>query len=187
MARLGLSHTLATLFVAAALATVACSKEEPAKPAVQAAPKVEETIKEAPPENDIPLPPPEPIDAGAPVVAPGTPAPKVPVVNEACAPKACTGQLTEDLANTLGGKCRVARRCYEAELANNPDLKGRISVKVRVGHDGSLCSAKVDTDEIGNARLAACVAGQFRASVPAPAGHGCVETVVPCNFVRAGR
>lgn len=187
MSRFGLSHALASVLVAAALGTVACSKEQPAKPAAPPAPKVEEVVKEAPLENDIPMPPPEPVDAGAPAVAPGAPAPKAPVVNEACAPKACTGQLTEDLANALGAKCRIARRCYEAELANNPDLKGRISLKVRVGHDGSMCSAKVDSDEMGNARLAACVAGQFRGSVPAPAGHGCIETVVPCNFVRAGR
>jgi hypothetical protein len=181
--------SLVSALLVASLGVVACSKEQPSKPAAPAAaaPKVEETVKEAPPENDIPLPPPEEVDAGAPAAQPGSGKPTPNPANDICAPKTCTGQLTEDLAAALGGKCRIARRCYENELANDPDLKGRLSFKVRVAHDGTLCSARVESDEVGNARLAACVAGQFRGHVPAPSGTGCVETVVPCNFVRGGR
>jgi len=181
--------SLFSCLVIASLGVVACSKEQPSKPAAPApaAPNVEETVKELPPDNDIPLPPPEEVDAGAPAAAQGPAKPTVAPVNDICAPKACNGQLTEDLAAALGGKCRVARRCYENELANDPELKGRISFKVRVARDGTICSARVDKDEIGNARLAACVAGQFRGHVPEPAGGGCVETPVPCNFVRGGR
>jgi hypothetical protein len=188
MLRRGLPSLFSALLVAS-LGVVACSKEQPAKPAAPApaAPKVEETVKELPPDNDIPLPPPEEVDAGAPAAQPGVAKPSVAPANDICTPKACNGQLTEDLAAALGGKCRVARRCYESELANNPDLKGRISFKVRVAHDGTLCSARVDNDEVGNARLAACVASQFRGHVPSPTGNGCLETVVPCNFVRGGR
>ena len=187
MARYGSAALfLPALVLASFVGVAACSKEQPStKPAV-AAPKVEETVKEAP-ADDIPPPPPEPEDAGV-VAAPSGPAiaPKGPVVPDICSPRMCSGQLTEDLADALATKCRVARRCYETELANNPELKGRVSTKVRIASDGTVCNSKVESDETGDARLSACVASMFRGKVPSPGGGGCIETVVPCNFVRGG-
>ena len=202
MARSRLAALVVVLPALAIFGTAACSKEQPAKPAAAPA-KVEETVKEAPVENDIPIPPPEPAapaaaapgnGGGAPSGAangsptgiakadgttPAEPPPGPP-------PKICNGELTEDLSDGLSLKCKIARRCYETELASNPDLKGRVNVRVRIASDGSLHSPRVDSNETGDERLGACVATMFHGKVPPPK-DGCLETVVPCNFVRGGR
>jgi len=203
MARSRLAALVVVLPPLAIIGTAACSKEQPAKPA-PAPVKTEETVKEAPVENDIPIPPPEPVTpapaatgsgsgtgtgaanggpsgaANAVAKGDGTEAPPGPP------PKICNGELTDDLSDGLSLKCKIARRCYETELASNPDLKGRVNVRVRIASDGSLHSPRVDSNETGDERLGSCVATMFHGKVPPPK-DGCLETVVPCNFIRGGR
>ena len=171
---------------------VACSKEQrptPPPPPPPAAPAPAEPVPDVPPPEEVPRVP-DAGDSGSvaqPVPGATQAASPAPLPPDPCRAPACTGEVTEELAAALGGKCRLARRCYEAELANNPDLKGRVSFRVRVAEDGTLCSAKVEHDETGSAHLGACVESQFRGKAPPPGGGGCVDTVVPCNFVRGGR
>jgi hypothetical protein len=131
------------------------------------------------PDDDIPLPPPVE-DAGPEAGAPKTTFTKF---DNQCDAKSCSGQGSSEMEGQLAFRVRQARRCYNAALAQDNTLKGKLSVRVRVGVNGSVCSANVTSDEIGNAGLANCVANTFRgASFPAPRG-GCVDVNVPVNFV----
>ena len=185
-----LAHSLGGLVLL--LGVSGCSKPQPPAANVDAAPpaKVEQLAAQGSAEDEVPPPPPAEVDAGPPAAAAGQasgPALQAPHVAGVCDRKGpCYGSITEDLESALGGKCRLARRCYETELANNPDLKGRVSVRVHVASNGALCSATVESDETGSPHMGACVASLFRGTVPIPSA-GCFEGLVPCNFIRGGR
>ncbi len=129
-------------------------------------------------DDDIPLPPPV-VDAG--------PEAGVKVTytkfDNQCDAKACSGASNTELEGQLSFRVRQARRCYNAALTQDNTLKGKLSVRVRVGANGQVCNANVTSDEIGNAALAQCVANTFRgANFAAPRG-GCLDVNVPVNFV----
>ena len=157
------------------------------------APKAVESAREAPavaepaalPEDPPPPPPPpeEPaaaqVDAGRQLKKSASAA--VPAAGP-CGGE-CTGSSTPALEGQLAGLGRTARRCYDQALTNNPDLKGRIMVAVRVSPVGLVCSANIASNGTGDAALAACVAQKYRgAQLPAPQ-TGCVDVQVPLNFV----
>lgn len=129
-------------------------------------------------DDDIPLPPPVEDagqDAGKKVtgVSAGNP----------CDAKKCTGTTTRELEQTLAFRAKQAHRCYDSALAQDPTLRGKVSIAVRIGTNGAVCSAAVASNDMGNPSVANCVAGHFRSgSFPAPTG-GCAEVNVPINFV----
>jgi hypothetical protein len=96
-----------------------------------------------------------------------------------CTPK-CTGSAGDDLVGALAQRGRMARRCYERELANDPKLSMRMTMNVRVGSNGSTCSA-TPSGESGS--IGACVANFYRTGGFPPAKGGCAEVNVPLNFV----
>jgi hypothetical protein len=62
-----------------------------------------------------------------------------------------------------------------------------VTVSVRVGPSGNVCSASVAANDMGSGNVAACAANIFRnASYPAPRG-GCVDATVPMSFVPQGQ
>lgn len=130
------------------------------------------------PDDDIPLPPPVEdagTDAGVKVTTTK--------FDNQCDAKACVGKSSTELEGQLAFRVRQARRCYNAALTQDNTLKGKLSVRVRVGANGQVCNANVTSDEIGNASLSQCVANTFRgANFPAPRG-GCLDVNVPVNFV----
>lgn len=128
-------------------------------------------------DDDIPLPAPVE-DAG--------PEKKVVItqVSNACDAKRCTGTAGPELENALGFRAKQAHRCYDNALAQDPTLRGKVTVAVRVGSNGQVCSANVASNDMGSSVVASCVAGYFRgASFPAPKGGGCVDVNIPINFV----
>jgi hypothetical protein len=131
-------------------------------------------------DDDIPLPPPVEdagTDAGKKVAVTSTYSPSM------CDAKTCTGKSTAELAQALQFHARQGRRCYDNALAQDPTLKGKVSIAVRVGANGTLCSAGVASNELGNANVANCIANQFRtSSFPAPKG-GCADFNIPINLV----
>jgi hypothetical protein len=83
----------------------------------------------------------------------------------------------------LAGRGGAGRRCYEKALGQNPMLRGRMTVHVKVGTNGSVCSAGVATDELHDPGLTNCIMGVFRSSTLPEPTKGCVEVDVPLNFV----
>lgn len=129
--------------------------------------------------DDVPPPPPLEVkpDAGGPNVK------YVYVQGGGCDGK-CTGTSPPDLAAALQMRGGAARQCYNKALAQDPSLKGDVTIAVRVGPTGNVCSASVAANNMGTAAVAQCAANVFRASAgfPAPKG-GCVDATVPMHFV----
>jgi hypothetical protein len=129
-------------------------------------------------DDDIPLPPPVEdagTDAGKKIVYTGT--------ASQCDAKKCTGTVGSELEQTLAFRAKQAHRCYDNALTQDATLKGKVSIAVRVGANGTVCSAGVASNDMGSPTVANCVAGYFRSgSFPAPKG-GCVDVNVPLNFV----
>ena len=130
------------------------------------------------PDDDIPLPPPVEDagpDAGKKVV--------VTQSSNGCDVKKCAGSSGPELESALGFRVKQAHRCYDNALAQDPTLRGKVTVAVRVGANGQVCSAGIASNEMSSAQVASCVTGYFRgASFPAPRG-GCVDVNIPINFV----
>jgi hypothetical protein len=138
----------------------------------------------APPSNprldDIPPPPPpeEVVDAG--------PGPRlVSTPSGGCEGK-CVGVATPELEQALAVRGGQARRCYNQALALDSSLKGRVSVAVRVGPSGNVCSATVASNDMRTPAVANCAANIFRAATYPPPRGGCVEANVPLSFVLQG-
>jgi hypothetical protein len=99
-----------------------------------------------------------------------------------CDVKKCGGSVGDDLSRALAFRGQQARRCYNAALAQDATLKGKVTIAVRVGTNGQVCSSSVATNEL-NAQVGSCAANAFRgANLPAPKG-GCADVNVPLSFV----
>lgn len=133
--------------------------------------------------DDIPPPPPpeEKPEAGA-------TGPRIIYVQAGgCDGKCSDKYSTPELAAALQVRGGQARRCYNHALASDPSLKGHVSINVRVGPAGNVCSAGVTSNDMGTAAVANCAANIFRAGAyPSPKG-GCVEANVPLQFVPQGQ
>ena len=153
--------------------------QKPPAPVVQyvdAAPPPKPTIDD----QDIPLP--VPIKDAGEEDAGEKPPVKHTRTNQ-CEVKRCRGKASSDLQTALAFRAKQSHRCYDTALAQDPTLRGKVSISVRVGALGQVCSAGVANNELATPSVAKCVAGYFRGqSFPAPSG-GCVDVNIPINFV----
>jgi hypothetical protein len=100
----------------------------------------------------------------------------------------CVGTAPPELERALQLRGAQAKRCYNAALAQDPSLKGNVSVNVRVAPNGQVCSANVVANDMGTNVVANCVANTFRATAGLPAPHGgCVDAKIPMRFVAQGQ
>jgi hypothetical protein len=101
-----------------------------------------------------------------------------------CDAKKCGGSSTSEVETALSFRAKQAHRCYDNALAQDPTLRGKVSIAVRIGSNGQACSAGVASNELVSApSVANCVAGYFRGQAfPSPKG-GCVDVNIPINFV----
>jgi hypothetical protein len=131
-------------------------------------------------DEDIP-PPPAVEDAGADA---GTKPPQVIFTGNQCDVKKCGGSTNSEVETALSFRAKQAHRCYDNALGQDPTLRGKVSIAVRIGSNGQACSAGVASNELTSAPgVANCVAGYFRGqNFPAPRG-GCVDVNIPINFV----
>jgi hypothetical protein len=130
-------------------------------------------------DDEIPLPP--PIEDSGPDAA----KPKVVHTGLAsqCDAKVCKGSATDEVRKALSFRATQSRRCYNNALAQDSTLRGKVSLAVRVGANGSVCSARVESNDMGTDTVANCVVGFFRGQhMPQPKG-GCIDVNVPINFV----
>jgi hypothetical protein len=134
-----------------------------------------------PHDDDIPPPPPpEPSASAAPTAHPNVNY----VASNGCEAKTCNGKNSPDLEAALSARARASKRCYNNALASDNTLQGKMSIALKIGSNGQVCSANIASNDLGSQQVAACVQNVFRASpFPSPAG-GCVEATVPMNFVQ---
>jgi hypothetical protein len=133
-------------------------------------------------DDSVPLPPPP--DQPVPDSGPGV---RLTTAFDPCAVKTCTGTTTSELETQIAYRAKQAHRCYDQALAQNSDLKGHMTLKVRVGSTGAVCAATVTGNDMGTDAVANCVANTFRSSrsFPAPKGN-CAEVNVPISFIPGG-
>lgn len=140
------------------------------------------TEKQAPLLDAAPPPPPpeeeaEPDKTAAPVAAA-----KSPAGSSGCS-GSCEGTLGPEGESALRAKGGQARGCYNRALRQNSALSGKMSLSLRIGTSGNVCSLKITEDTLGDPEVTSCVTQMFRAGkFPAPQG-GCVDANVPLNFV----
>jgi outer membrane biosynthesis protein TonB len=159
-------------------------------PPVPSVPSVQASAE--PPPNpkldDIPLPPPpeeKPEGGAGPHGASGA---ATAAAGGGCE-ATCTGTAPPELAGALQIRAMQARhRCYERALLQNSSLRGHVTIAVRVGPGGNVCSASVAANDMGTPGVASCAAGIFQSAggLPAPKG-GCVTASVPISFVPQGQ
>jgi len=166
--------------IVAAIAWKKCQAPDPPPPppVVDAGPPIKPTGRN--PDDDVPLPPPVEdagnTDAGKKITV-------VPGLASQCDAKKCGGASTSELETMLQFRVKQAHRCYDNALAQDPTLRGKVSIAIRVGANGQVCSAAVASNEMGSPNVANCVAGYFRgANFPPPKG-GCADMNIPINFV----
>jgi len=148
-------------------------------PHASAAPSVAPTNPKL---DDIPPPPPPEDSAEAKPTGPRV----VYVQNAGCDGK-CRGTSPPELEQALAVRAMQAKRCYNQALAQDSQLKGHVSIAVRVGPMGNVCSANVASNDMGSPAVANCAANIFRSAgaYPSPRG-GCVDATVPMSFVQQG-
>jgi hypothetical protein len=130
------------------------------------------------------IPPPPPPDE-RPEAGPG--GPKIVYVPAAGCDGKCSGSAPPELGQALQARAVQARRCYNQALAQDSTLKGHVTIAVRVGPSGNVCSTSVASNDRGAPGVANCAANIFRASsYPSPHG-GCVDATVPISFVQQGQ
>jgi hypothetical protein len=129
-------------------------------------------------DDEIPLPPPTEdasADAGKKII--------YVQANNQCDAKKCVGTSTSELETMLAFRVKQAHRCYDQALAQDSTLKGKMSISVRVGSAGGVCSANIASNDMGSSNVGACVLNYFRgANFPPPKG-GCADINIPINFV----
>ena len=130
---------------------------------------------------DEDIPPPVPVEDAGPDAGKKT---TVIFTGNQCDVKKCTGATNSEVEIALSFRAKQAHRCYDNALSQDPTLRGKVSIAVRIGSNGQACSAGVASNELASAPgVANCVAGYFRGqNFPAPRG-GCVDVNIPINFV----
>jgi outer membrane biosynthesis protein TonB len=137
--------------------------------------------------SDDVVPPPPPSDEPSATASAPTAGPTHGGTYDAC-PKTCNGSASPELEQQLAFRARASHRCYDQALTQNGDLQGHLTVKVKVGTNGSVCGASIVSNDMGSDSVASCVANTFRstAAFAAPKG-GCVEVQVPISFSPGGK
>lgn len=62
-----------------------------------------------------------------------------------------------DIRKVVSAKAARIKYCYERQLQQNPQLKGKISVQWKIGLDGQVKSASVANSTMGNRAVASCI------------------------------
>jgi hypothetical protein len=126
-------------------------------------PSVEDRLRD----ESLPPPPPPPPEEPSASATVATPANAPVRSGKSPCPSTCEGEASGALQSALAGRGAAGRRCYEKSLAQNPLLKGRMTVHVKVGTNGSVCAANVSRDELHDPGLTNCIMGVFRSSTRA--------------------
>jgi TonB family protein len=75
------------------------------------------------------------------------------------------------------------RRCYERGKMDEPDLKGRVTVKISVSGTGAVSSSTIETSTLGNSRVETCIADAVQGwRFPAPSGGTSAVISYPFNL-----
>jgi len=134
----------------------------------------------------VPAPPPPPppvasVDAGVSTTKKAVTGGVVGTACNTCGK--CTGDPAPSFQALLRTRASQAQRCYEKALAQQEGLQGRISVSLCVGVGGGVCGASISADTLGSPMVSQCVLNIYKATTFPSPKNGCVDAVVPLNFL----
>ena len=88
--------------------------------------------------------------------------------------------IAKVIKQNLGG----VRHCYEKELAKNPKLEGKITMKIVIAPEGTVRSSEdISSSAFPSKAVSDCVVARFKAMVfPKPKGGGIVIVNYPVIF-----
>ncbi|MBN2102702.1 energy transducer TonB [bacterium] len=66
------------------------------------------------------------------------------------------------IREVLLGHVPAIRYCYERELKRDPELKGKISVRITVSPDGHVMAAEILSSSLNNTRVQRCILARIR-------------------------
>jgi Ca-activated chloride channel family protein len=104
-------------------------------------------------------------------------APRVPDVRITAAAAGASGGGAEGIARVVAGQRARLRSCYKRGLETNPDLAGRVVVRLVIGPDGWVKSATNAESMLADGAVVSCVVSAFR-SLLFPLIDGSDVTVV---------
>ncbi len=130
-------------------------------------PKVESPPRSAPPRTVVALPP------GPPSTAP-----------VGATPPRASGTLDPaSIQAVVKSRLPEIRRCYERGKMDEPDLKGRVTVKISVSATGAVSSSTIETSTLGNGRVESCIIDAVQGwRFPAPTGGTFAVISYPFNL-----
>lgn len=167
------------VLLAAALGLL-CWKNRGDDAKITPAPSVSTAASTAAPQTTLDLPPIElPKDAGETPDAAAKPV--ATAGGGSTCPTVCSGQITDAIKAAAAARAGTAKKCYQTALEGNEGLAGEVDILLRIGTDGSTCSATIASDSTGSGKLAQCVRSRMLGGYPQPKG-GCVELKVPVVF-----
>jgi len=152
------------------------SKSESAKTSsATAKPVIDQVIPPPPP------PPEPPPSASASATVAKKSAPKTDTGCSTCGN--CQGTEASGFRGAVAGRAALAQRCYEKALGQQELLTGKLTVGLCVGVGGQVCSAGIEKDSLGSPLVSQCVLNLYRSTTFPSPKNGCVQAVVPLNFV----
>jgi TonB family protein len=91
-------------------------------------------------------------------------------------PQVLGGQFckSKDIQRVVKARSRGVQYCYDKALAANPELSGKLMVSWRIGLDGRVAKARVESNTLGNRDVGNCVQRAIkRWRFPKPEGGQC--------------
>lgn len=91
---------------------------------------------------------------------------------------AAKGSLAKDvIRGVIMHNINDVKQCYEAQVAKNPDLSGRVVVRFIVGIDGKVTESRIEESTLKNATAESCIANAVKSwAFPSPKGGKVVVT-----------
>lgn len=96
----------------------------------------------------------------------------------------CHGSIDEAVQRELSARAARGRSCYENLLRRDPRREGRLMVTVKVSETGSIDSASIAQDELGDLETSECVLASFREPLRSTATGNCAVVNIPLRFQR---
>jgi outer membrane biosynthesis protein TonB len=127
-----------------------------------------EAPAEAKPIAQAPAPKPEPAPPSKPEPVAAAPKPRLAPPAASAAP---TGLDPAKTQATVRGHLGEIQRCYERAKMDDPELKGRITMRIAVSATGTVTSAAVESSTLGSTAAESCMKTTIAGwKFPAPAG-----------------
>jgi serine/threonine-protein kinase len=134
-----------------------------------------------------PPPPPAPVAVKShPVITPAVaPAPPPPAPPAPTAPRKPAAGTVDPVRTQTVVKDHFSeiQQCYDRGRMDDPELTGRVTVRINIAAGGTVTAAAVESSSLGDSRVEACIVNAVRGwKFPEPTGGAPATVSLPFNF-----